>query len=50
MKSEEMSRAVEKLMSNGADQELRIELLEQAMHNGILVCDWICEKGVIIDI
>ena len=36
-KQEEISRAVEKLMSSGVDQELRIQLLEQATHNGILV-------------
>ena len=36
-KEEEMSRAVEKLMSSSADQELRIQLLEQATHNGIMV-------------
>ena len=36
-KQEEMSRAVEKLMSSSVDQELRIQLLEQATHNGILV-------------
>ena len=36
-KQEEISRAVEKLMSSSVDQELRIQLLEQATHNGILV-------------
>lgn len=36
-KQEEMSRAVEKLMSSSVDQELRIQLLEQATYNGILV-------------
>ena len=36
-KQEEMSRAVEKLMSSSVDQELRIQLLEQATHNGVLV-------------
>lgn len=36
-KQEEMSRTVEKLMSSSVDQELRIQLLEQATHNGILV-------------
>lgn len=32
-----MSRTVEKLMSSSVDQELRIQLLKQATHNGILV-------------
>ena len=36
-KHEELNRAVEKLMSSSVDQELRIQLLEQATHNGILV-------------
>ena len=36
-KQEEASRNVEKLMSSGVDQELRIQLLEQATHNGVLV-------------
>ena len=36
-KQEEMTRAVEKLMSSSVDQELRIQLLEQATHNGVLV-------------
>jgi len=36
-KQEELNRAVEKLMSNNVDQELRIQLLEQATYNGILV-------------
>ena len=36
-KQEEMSRAVEKLMSSSVDQELRIQLLEQATYNGVLV-------------
>ena len=36
-KQEEMSRVVEKLMSSSVDQELRIQLLEQATYNGVLV-------------
>ena len=36
-KHEELNRAVEKLMSSSVDQELRIQLLEQATFNGILV-------------
>ena len=36
-KQEEISRAVEKLMSSSVDQELRIQLLEQATYNGVLV-------------
>ena len=36
-KQEEMSRAIEKLMSSSVDQELRIQLLEQATYNGVLV-------------
>jgi len=36
-KHEELNRAVEKLMSSSIDQELRIQLLEQATSNGILV-------------
>ena len=36
-KHEELDRAVEKLMSSSLEQELKIQLLEQATHNGILV-------------
>ena len=36
-KQEEMSRAVEKLISSSIDQELHIQLLEQATHDGVLV-------------
>ena len=36
-KQEETSRNLEKLMSSSIDQELRIQLLEQATHNGVLV-------------
>ena len=36
-KQEETSKAVEKLMTSSVDQELRIQLLEQATYNGILL-------------
>ena len=36
-KQEEMSKAIEKLMISSVDHELRVQLLEQATHNGVLV-------------